>query len=238
MGLAVDYRNMREALKRDRISPMAAADYLGGDDLSGYGDETYDKGGERLEDQQRGLILPALSRRLETLSAGSVVAEIGTGNGDVIAYLAERYPSLSFVGVDLSVDTAQRKHPGRDNIEWRSGYALDLLERGELRADLVFASSTFVVLAPLELRRYVQAMGAAGVRCVVLNEPTWGGYVQDEGAAVSRHLEGAVWFHNFAGYLAEGGYGPVKLKFQPYQHPVSPRPDVKVLLLEAEATPP
>jgi len=235
MLLAVDYANMRDALPRDRISPMAAADYLGDDALSGYADPTYDKGGEGLGDQQRGLVLPALDRRLGQLDDGTVVAEIGTGNGDVVDDLAARHPRLRFVGVDLSVVTARCKHRERDNVEWMDGYALDLLEQGALRPQLVFASSTFVVLAPLELKRYVRALREAGVRWVVLNEPTWGGYVQDTGGARSRHLEGAVWFHNFAGYLAEGGYQSLALDFRAYEHPTSPRPDVKVLLLEAEA---
>ena len=235
MQLAVDYASMRAALPRDRISPMAAAEYLGGDDLAGYADETYDKGGADLTDQQRGLVLGPLQRRFVDLPAGATVAEIGTGNGDVVAYLAERHPALEFIGVDLSVATARRKHGRLENVEWVDGYALDLLDRGDLHADLVFASSTFVVLAPLELRRYAHALRAAGTRWVVLNEPTWGGYNQDAGPAYSRHLEGAVWFHNFAGYLAEAGFEPTALDFRPYRHPASPRPDVRVLLLEAEA---
>jgi len=156
----------------------------------------------------------------------------------VIDHLAERFPSLRFIGVDLAVTTAESKQPERDNVEWVGGYALDLLEQDRLRADLVFASSTFVVLSPPELRRYVRALRQAGTRWVVLNEPTWGGYVQERDGVVSRHLEGAVWYHNFAGYLAEGGYEPAEFQFRPYSHPASPRPDVSVLILEAEATQP
>jgi hypothetical protein len=69
---------------------------------------------------------------------------------------------------------------------------------------------------------------------VILNEPTWGEHVATrDGPAFSRHLELAIWHHNYAGYLAEAGFEIVDWASVPYEPPGSPRPDVRVTLLEA-----
>jgi hypothetical protein len=224
---------LQEALRTTGMSPLAAAEYAD-DTLSGYGDWDYDKGGDTIETQQRGLILPPLTRTLDSLPDRSVVVEIGTGNGDVVAHLADVYRNLTFVGIDLSTRTAQAKHASVPNLDFRSGYALAMFEAGELRADVVFASSTFVVFTPAELARYMKAFGTAGVRYVVLNEPTWSGYShrQDRGT-FSRHLEGATWHHDYAGYLLEGGFQVTTFETFHYEHPVSQRPDIQIALIVA-----
>jgi SAM-dependent methyltransferase len=201
-----NYGYLQQALRTDGMSPRAVAEYAD-DALSGYGDWDYDKGGDTLETQQRGLILPLLTRTLESVPDKSVVLEIGTGNGDVIAHLADTHSNLAFVGVDLSVRTAQAKHGSTPNLDFRTGYALTMFEHGELRADVVFASSTFLIFTPAELARYLRAFRTAGVRHIVLNEPTWSGYShrQDRGS-FSRHLEAATWHHDYGGYLLEAGF--------------------------------
>jgi hypothetical protein len=71
---------------------------------------------------------------------------------------------------------------------------------------------------------------------VIINEPTWGEHAATrDGPAFSRHLELAIWHHNYAGYLADAGFQVVAWKCEPYQPPASPRPDVRVTLLEAVA---
>jgi hypothetical protein len=70
--LCLDFEFSRQAT-RARLSDRAVAEYSD-DSLSGYGDERYDKGGERIEDQQRGLCLPLLQ------NLSGTVAEIGCGN--------------------------------------------------------------------------------------------------------------------------------------------------------------
>ena len=235
-AMARDYGTYRESVGRERISAAAIAQYSD-ESLSGYADETLDKGGEGVEQQQRGLILPLLGRALEGLEPGASVIEIGTGNGDVVAHLAAEHPELKFTGVDLSVATAVRKHAGVANADFVEGYALDLLEDGRLSGDLVFSSSTWIVFTPPELRAYVRALTAAGVSEIVLNEPTWAGHTQTNDASVaSWHLEGATWHHNYAGYLAEAGYEIGDFEFFHYEHPVSPRPDIHVVLLRARRT--
>lgn len=230
--LATDYRFAQEARPQARLSSRAIAEYSD-DSLQGYGDATFTKGGSALEQQQRGLILPLLERVLTEAPAGRRVIEIGTGNGDVVAHLAERFPQHQFIGVDFSVKNACATHAAT-GARFIPGYALDLFASGQLAGDIVFGSSTFVVFTPAELRAYVQRFRAAGVTDVVLNEPSWGGCrVEPNAATVSEHLEAACWFHQYAAYFREGGYTTRHLEGFHYHHPVSQRPDIWVTRLWA-----
>jgi hypothetical protein len=150
--LAINYHNLQASIGRDRISPMAAAEYAD-DTLAGYADEQFGKGGDHLENQQRARALPLIEQAASSLPDGATLVEIGTGNGDMCAHLARRFPHLQVIGVDLSVAVAERLHT-EPNLRFVGGYALELLEAGELDGDLVFAASTFVVFTPLELARY------------------------------------------------------------------------------------
>jgi hypothetical protein len=69
---------------------------------------------------------------------------------------------------------------------------------------------------------------------VVLNEPTWGPHSASRDEVLfSRHLEGAVWHHNYAGYLTDAGYRIARWTCERYQPPQSPRPDIRVTTLLA-----
>jgi hypothetical protein len=232
--LFVDFAYATDAATRDRIPPRVAATYAG-DTLGGYGELNFDSG-TPLREQQRGLLLPELEAAIDALGNSATVVEVGTANGDVAAHVASHFARARVVGVDLSVKTALTKHVGLENLTFSEGYALDMLEAGELQGDLVFASSTFCVFTPRELARYLAAIAAAGYTRVVLNEPTWAGYVQNVDARVfSRHLDGDVWHHNYAGYLAAAGFRTKDSRFFPFRHPRSTRPDIWVFVVSAEA---
>lgn len=230
--LFIDFANLEKSRNRDRITPMAASTYAD-DSLAGYGDEEYSKSSGALHEQQRGLILARVEAAASELPDGSTVVEIGTGNGDVATFIAEKFPNLQVVGVDLSVLVASRKHQG-ENLRFVDGYALDLLEDGRLDGDLCFASSTFVVFAPRELARYARALRDRGYTWVILNEPTWGAYPATANAApMSRHLEGDVWHHSYAAYFQEAGYRISAFDVRPYAHAESRRPDIRLVQVEA-----
>lgn len=214
----------------ERLSPEKIQELASDPSLQGYGDEDFTKGGESLKTQQRGLVLPLLCQVLGTLPPGSTVLEIGTGNGDVVAYVAQRFPSLRCVGVDFSIANARRKHP---HVDFLPGYALEILEQRRILPTLMFASSTFVLFTPAELRSYLKEMWRRDVRHIVLSEPGWGGGEQEE-SPISWHMENACWHHSWKGYLAEAGYQMRSFACAPYQHPVSLRPDLRVCLLHAE----
>lgn len=225
--LFLDYEFLEENKDRDRLTARAVDQYSD-DSLQGYGDAEYTKGGDTLQEQQRGLILPML----EKFVAGGKslrVLEIGCGNGDMLAHLKAKYSQHEYVGVDFSVKTAKAKHP---SIGFVKGYALDLLRDGNLQADVVFSSSTWFFFAPKELVAYLEVLKKSGVSRIILSDPSWAGYeAVKDGPAFSRHLEGACWFHNYCGYLAAAGYRVDDFRFFPYRHPTSDRPDIYITLV-------
>ena len=230
--LFIDFANLKTARDRYRITSMAASTYED-DSLAGYGDPDFSEASGSLRDQQRGLILPRVEAAAAELADGSRIVEIGTANGDVAAFIAQQFPSLRVTGVDLSVKAASAKHQA-PNLCFVGGYALDLLEGGELNGNLCFASSTFAVFAPREPARYVRALRDCGYARVILSEPTSGVYpATPNGPPVSRHLEGDVWHHGYAAYLRAAGYRISAFEAQPYAHPQSPRPDIRIVQVEA-----
>src|SRR5436853_3610411 len=58
--LVQDWTFSQANRERPRLSDRAIARYSD-DSLAGYGDEDFDKGGDTIEQQQRGLILPLLA---------------------------------------------------------------------------------------------------------------------------------------------------------------------------------
>lgn len=224
---AADLGFAREHAGRARLSARAIAEYSD-DSLSGYGDEFFRKGGHTIETQQRGLILPLLDHVLAQKPTARVL-EIGTGNGDIAAEVARRYPQAQVTGIDFSVKTANRVHC-RSAAHFIAGYALDV----PIHADVVFMSSTAIVFTPAELEAYIAQWVRHGVTDVVLNEPWWSGYRADlTSAPWSRHLEGACWFHQYGAYLKAASYRIAEHQVKPYRHPISARPDIQVGLMWA-----
>jgi hypothetical protein len=184
---------------KERINHVVLSTYSD-DSWCGYGDTDAD--GKTLLEQARGLIVPLVERAIASDHPRTVL-EIGTANGDIIAHLAERYPSINFIGIDLSVATAQRKH-SRPNLRFVKGYALDILRRGDVPTDLVYSSSTFCLFAPKELAAYMSALASA--RRVILSDPvTFGNIHMRDPKPKSRHMDLYTWWHNHFGYLTATG---------------------------------
>jgi len=219
-----------ESRDRDTVSPIAILQYGQDDDLSGYGTEDFAKGGGQISQQQRGMILPTLRDKLKELPSNAVAVEIGTGNGDVSALIATEFPEIKIIGIDFSVTTATKKHSEILNLEFQKGYALELIESGKIQGDIVWASSTFAILTPLEYHRYLAAISKSFSH-IVMSEPTWGGHAMEmDGLPISEHLEDAIWFHNYVCYVKHYGYSIDRIHHNPYKHPVSLRPDIRLLI--------
>jgi|GEM_PF-3441992 len=230
-----EYRFIEENKDRERC-PGGINSYSD-DSIGGYADHV-DRvhGTVPLGKQQRGQILPMLEKVISEEGGNKTIVEIGTANGDVLAYLAEKLPANKYIGVDFSVKIAQDKHKHIKNLKFIKGYALELLENNLLKGDIIFSSSTFVVFLPKELKAYLLLFKQKGFSQIVLNEPLWGGYQQqDNSVIVSKYLENYCWYHNYCGYLREAGYSIKDLSYFHYKHPVSRRPDLFISLIRAHA---
>ncbi len=201
-----NYAIWRANKDKDRITDIALAFY-NDDSLHGFADTDYAvrSGGKPLLDQQRGLIIPLVAKAIKDVGARSIL-EIGTGNGDILAHLANEFPDIKCVGVDLSVSNAQVKYSdGPPNLTFVKGYALDLLRQGEISGDVVFGTSTFCVFAPREFAAYLDALSEA--KRIVISDPVTTGNVHSRDPnPKSRHMDLYMWWHNYFGWLADRGW--------------------------------
>ena len=219
-----------EGRDRASVSHIAIAQYGQDDHLAGYGDEVFAKGGDQIPQQQRGMILPTLRNKLKQLPPGAVAVEIGTGNGDVAALIASEFPEVKVFGNDFSVLTATKKHSAVTNLLFQKGYALELIESGIIKGDILWASSTFMIFTPLEIHRYFSAISKSFSH-IVMSEATWGRHAMEiDGPPTSEHLENAIWFHNYVLYAKHYGYSIDRMQYDPYKHPISVRPDIQLFI--------
>jgi SAM-dependent methyltransferase len=227
--LGQNYSIFRDERDKERITDIALRFYSD-DSLHGFAESDYSAraDGKPLLEQQRGLIVPLVERAIET-DRPATVLEIGCGNGDVLAHLALAHPNLHFVGADLSVLYAERKHHDIPNLTFKKGYALDLL-RGGLGADLVFGSSTFCIFAPKELEAYFDALGQT--RRIVISDPvTFGNSHSADPRPASRHMDLYMWWHNYYGYLTSRGWAVEHSETVNFAY--SHNPSARVVLLSA-----
>ncbi|MDP3511303.1 MAG: class I SAM-dependent methyltransferase [Sulfuritalea sp.] len=190
---------------------LASLEIYKGDSLAGWADTDRDRVGDGhlpLLQQMRSIVVPRVEATIEQNGTKmKTIVEIGVGNGDVIAYLADKYPQHHFVGVDLSVKTAEQLYPGKPNLEFKGGYALEMLENGSLKGDIVFGSSTFVVFPPKELVSYFQGLRRSGYTDIILVDPLTRRFtVNGAGPAFSKHMALGMWGHNYTGYFEKYGF--------------------------------
>lgn len=212
---------------RERMTDVARL-YYSDDSLHGFGDSDLPRPDAKkpLLEQRRAMVVPLVERAIG--NASTTVIEIGTGNGDVIAHLANVYPNVKFTGVDLSVKNAEAKH-ALPNLEFRKGYALDMLEAG-LTADLVFANSTFCIFAPKELKAYLSALSPC--RRLIISDPvTMGNVHTKDPQPRSRHMDLYMWWHNYYGYLTAAGWSIETFETRTYAYPHNP--DAKFIVVSA-----
>jgi hypothetical protein len=135
-----------------------------------------------LERTFQGLVVPLVEEVLKRDRSVRHVMNIGANYAYIDHVLASRHPQVQFTAVDFAPNldgyNAEFK---RDNLRFVSGYALDLLERAEVKPDLVFFCCTLYEIKNAEIRRYLQLLGDLGCY-VVINEPLYllpGGGVVD-----------------------------------------------------------
>jgi SAM-dependent methyltransferase len=211
--LVNDWRIKKADEFRSEITEEARRLYSD-DNLAGYGDFEFKKtDGKPLLEQQRAVLVPYVASLIDStrLQAAKVlsprVVEIGCGNGDVIAHIAHVSPHVQAIGVDLSVANAVMKHSSFPNLRFEKGYAIELFESGVLKADIVFASSTFCTLAPLEFRRLLDAMERSSVRHLAIQDPIARfNHTANDGDLNSYHMSHEMWFHPYGPLLESRGW--------------------------------
>jgi hypothetical protein len=227
-----NYALFKSEKDSSRISDIAIEQYTK-DESYGYNSKEYLKGGKTLEEQQRGLILPLLEKKLSDVNIKKV-CEIGTGNGDIIGWLGKKYKDKEFEGIDFFIRAANENNKF-ENTNFIRGYALDILIDNPVKYNLLYFCSTLIIFTPKELEAYLNACFNNGIENILINEPCWAGVKPDKRMnSYSVHLEGAAWFHNYPSYLIDAGYIIDSYEFFRYKHPKSTRKDIYINLASAK----
>jgi hypothetical protein len=123
-----------------------------------------------LEKTFQGQVLPLIDTLLARDPSIRSVLNVGVRYAFADHALARRHPGVKFIGVDFMPNLAEMNREfARDNLAFVSGYALDLLREGKVRADVVLFSSTALTINNAELRHYARVI-AGGARYLVFNE--------------------------------------------------------------------
>ncbi|QNI73044.1 hypothetical protein [Synechococcus sp. NOUM97013] len=101
------------------------------------------------------------------------VANIGSRLDTISSYLSSKYSEINFWSIDFQENISQCNHfvlPPKSNWNFRSGYALEILERKEVSADVYFMTSTSILFNNKELDLYFSELSKSA-KFIVLNEP-------------------------------------------------------------------
>jgi hypothetical protein len=171
-----------------------------------------------VEKSRHGIVAILIEMLLEHDRSIRSIIEIGVYWGYVIDYLAGQYPDVQFIGVDMPHDLERfNTEFRRQNLSFRSGYALDMLEQEHLSADAIFFNATATRLTTNELKRFLRAI-AQKCRYVVFSEPLIhlpGGLVIDPGLvsldeSKPTTLSSEEWppqyVHNYRGLAEQAGF--------------------------------
>lgn len=199
------WREVRNDRDRTGRSVASMSEY-GDASLGGYGKINLTTGDAHLPlpKQMRGILYDRVCQAVR--DGTKTVLEIGTGNGDVVALLAEEFPDVHFTGVDFDVSNATEKHVARNNLKFVAGYPLELLESGDLDAELMFAASTFTVVGPVELDRYAEVFKERNFNTIMLTDPATRSWHPDRYPGGSRHMYRGMWGHDYRVPFGAAGY--------------------------------
>lgn len=166
----------------------------------------------------RGVFLPRICDAIEAINPISIV-DLGCSNGVRIDFLAEKYPKKIFYGLDFSTTEAMNKNRF-GNVSYHSGYPLDILDNLPDEIDLLFSTSTMVLVLPLELEAYLEKLNKK-VKNILIVETNVNGYKQkNDGKLWSKHMDyGIGWCHNYSGYLKKYGYEVTIFERLKHDHP-------------------
>jgi hypothetical protein len=196
-----------------------------------------------VEETIQGQVIPMIMSILDRDPAVRSVLNIGARYAYVDHVLATRYPEITFICVDFSKKFIEvNRSFERDNRRFVDGYALALLEEGEIAGDIAFFSSTAVLINNRELRRYMRAL-SEGTRYVVFNEPIVapvnGAVIDPSRLPLERQVPTAdrCLIHNYRAIVEEAGFEVLHYHLFPYEGSMIMRvPDTHFLHLIARNT--
>lgn len=156
----------------DRLSPEEIESYTNGQPWEVWERHVADRRevyqGRDFEKTFQGLLFPLIRRVIkDDPSVGSILS-IGCRYAYDLNILSKEYPNLKVSGVDLPI-WIHRMNEEFPHIEIHQGYALDLLNSGQVHGDIATMISTACCFKPAELDAYMQAL-ARQSKYVVLNE--------------------------------------------------------------------
>ncbi len=138
---------------------------------------------------------PAMDSLLPGLPADALIVQVGCSSGKEMAYFAERFPKLTFVGTDIDESItrrAQRVHP-LPNLIFEVGRAHELPSRlPPFRPLVLYANGSLQYVQPEHLAAMFEALAARGRVTLVLCEP-W----RRSGAVIASNLR-SRWRDNFS----------------------------------------
>jgi hypothetical protein len=196
-----------------RLNAASRAQY-GMTDPGGWTREKQNRGDSHLPlgQQMRGMIIPMIEAAIE--EGKSRVVEIGAGDGKILQFLAKKYPKVEFIGVDFL--RPEFVDEDLQNLSHITGYALELLEKGHLTGDLLFACSTFILPGPREIEAYAREIAKAGFGTVIVNDPITRGYSPEKFPGTSRHQTIGLWGHDYRYYFGQVGYRTSHFEIQKF----------------------
>lgn len=117
-----------------------------------------------------GIVPPLIETILKFDPSIRSVLDIGCNFAYMDHVMAKRFPHVQFYGVDVPRELEKINEELKlPNLKVRSGYALDLIERGELHADLCYFSTTAITIRTPELKAYLAEI-AKFAKYVVFSE--------------------------------------------------------------------
>ena len=165
-----------------------------------------------LESTILGQVVPLVNMLIASDSTIGYIANIGTRYAIADHALASANDGIHFIGVDFDsqLESANQEF-SLPNLEFRQGYALEMIEQGALAADVFLFSSTAALISPAELISYFVAIRHSG-KYVVVNEPVMATL---SGRVVAPHMADAyeppsaldaTMVHNYPKLLEDAGY--------------------------------
>ncbi|MCC7451808.1 MAG: hypothetical protein IT324_30645 [Anaerolineae bacterium] len=162
----------------------------------------------------QGLVIPLIDAIIERDPGVTSVVDVAARYALTAHELAVRYPNITFTCISFATNAAEyNAELARPNLKFATGYALDLLERGEVQGDVVVFGSTGPVIPNRELRRYFRCIGQHS-KYVVLNEPIFnrfdGTAVDPDTVPVDKSVPAYEhwnnFIHNYRAMVTEAGF--------------------------------